>query len=195
MDAQQLSAQAGVYGGDLPGSEAGLEALVAKAPGNVGLRLAQADMYRAAICPGAPKAFSKETEAQAPRDIGLEVSQAYTAMDLQEWRQLDVLTDDVVARNPDNRQVQRLSRLRDVHDMAELRVEAYTGKSFGGGNDSEAGAVSGAVTGASKAVSTRRLSTKTGACLPVPAMPAQISKRVPASIVGRLSAWSGAPVT
>lgn len=143
MDAQQLSAQAGVYGGDLPGSEAGLEALVAKAPGNVGLRLAQADMYRARDLPRRAEGILKETEAQAPRDIGLEVSQAYTAMDLQEWRQLDVLTDDVVARNPDNRQVQRLSRLRAVHDMAELRVEAYTGKSFGGGNDSEAGAVSG----------------------------------------------------
>ncbi len=143
MDAQQLSAQAGVYGGDLPGSEAGLEALVAKAPGNVGLRLAQADMYRARDLPRRAEGILKETEAQAPRDIGLEVSQAYTAMDLQEWRQMDTLTDDVLARNPDSRQVQRLSRLRDVHDMAELRVEAYTGKSFGGGNNGDAGAVSG----------------------------------------------------
>ncbi|WP_460132385.1 poly-beta-1,6 N-acetyl-D-glucosamine export porin PgaA [Pseudomonas sp. S1_E04] len=143
MDAQQLAAQAGVYGGDLPGSEEGLNALVAKAPGNVGLRLAQADMYRARDLPRRAEGILKETEAQAPRDIGLEVSQAYTALDLQEWRQLDVLTDDVIARHPDSRQVQRLSRLRDVHDMAELRVEAYTGKSFGGGNDSEAGAVAG----------------------------------------------------
>ncbi len=143
MDAQQLSAQSGVYGGNLAGSEAGLEALVAKAPGNVGLRLAQADMYRARDLPRRAEGVLKETEAQAPRDIGLEVSQAYTAMDLQEWRQLDVLTDDVVARNPDSRQVQRLNRLRNVHDMAELRVEAYTGKSFGGGNNGDAGAVSG----------------------------------------------------
>ncbi|MGX5795986.1 poly-beta-1,6 N-acetyl-D-glucosamine export porin PgaA [Pseudomonas sp. ArH3a] len=143
MDAQQLSAQAGVYGGDLPGSEAGLEALVAKAPGNVGLRLAQADMYRARDLPRRAEGILKETEAQTPRDIGLEVSQAYTAMDLQEWRQMDVLTDDVLARNPDSRQVQRLSRLRDVHDMAELRVEAYTGKSYGGGNNGDVGAVAG----------------------------------------------------
>ncbi|MEX5497044.1 poly-beta-1,6 N-acetyl-D-glucosamine export porin PgaA, partial [Pseudomonas asgharzadehiana] len=84
------------------------------------------DMYRARDLPRRAEGILKETEAQAPRDMGLEVSQAYTAMDLQEWRQLDVLTDDVLARNPDNRQVQRLSRLRDVHDMAELRVEAYT---------------------------------------------------------------------
>ena len=41
--------------------------------------------------------------------------------------------DDVVARAPDNRQVQRLQRLRKVHEMAELRIEAETGKSHGGG--------------------------------------------------------------
>src|SRR5450830_800086 len=143
MDAQQLSAQSGVYGGDLPGSEAGLDALVARAPGNVGLHLAQADMYRARDLPRRAEATLKETEAQVPRDIGLEVSQAYTAMDLQEWRQLDVLADDVIARNPDSRQVQRLQRLRNVHDMAEVRVEAYTGKSYGGGNNGDVGAVAG----------------------------------------------------
>jgi biofilm PGA synthesis protein PgaA len=143
MDAQQLSAQSGVYGGDLPGSEAGLDALVARAPGNVGLHLAQADMYRARDLPRRAEAILKETEAQVPRDISLEVSQAYTAMDLQEWRQLDVLADDVIARNPDSRQVQRLQRLRSVHDMAEVRVEAYTGKSYGGGNNGDVGAVTG----------------------------------------------------
>ncbi|KAB0564912.1 poly-beta-1,6 N-acetyl-D-glucosamine export porin PgaA [Pseudomonas palleroniana] len=143
MDAQQLAAQASTFTGNLPDSEAGLEALVQKAPGNVSLQLAQANMYRARDWPRRAEAALKETEAQAPRDIGLEVSQAYTAMDLQEWRQMDALTDDVLARNPDNRQVQRLDRLRNVHHMAELRVEAYTGKSYGGGNNGDVGAVSG----------------------------------------------------
>ena len=143
MDAQQLAAQAGTYGADLPSSEKSLEELVGKAPGSIGLRLAQAEMYRARDWPRRAERVLKETEAQGPRDIGLEMSQGFTALDLQEWRQLDILTDDVVARNPDNRQVQRLQRLRDVHDMAELRVEAYTGKSFGGGNNGDAGAVSG----------------------------------------------------
>ncbi|NVZ71956.1 poly-beta-1,6 N-acetyl-D-glucosamine export porin PgaA [Pseudomonas costantinii] len=142
MDAQQLAAQSRTNSGDLPGSETALDALVQKAPGNVGLRLAQADMYRARDWPRRAEGSLKEVEAQVPRDIGLEVSQAYTAMDLQEWRQMDALTDDVLARNPDSRQVQRLSRLRDVHDMAELRVEAYTGKSYGSGNNN-VGAVAG----------------------------------------------------
>jgi len=142
LDAQQLAAQMGQHNGDLPASEQGLEALVAQAPGEVGLRVAQADMYLARAWPRRAEALNKETESEAPRDLGLEVAQANTALALQEWRQLDVLTDDVAARFAESLQVQRLERLREVHDMAELRVEAYTGKSFGGG---AAGA--GAVTG------------------------------------------------
>ncbi|SEN44740.1 biofilm PGA synthesis protein PgaA [Pseudomonas sp. ok272] len=142
MDAQQLKAQSGVYSGDLPGSQQGLEALVEQAPGNLGLRLAEADLYRARDWPRRAEGQLKETESQAPRDIGLEVAQGHTAQDLQEWRQLDALTDDVVARLPDNRAVQRLARQRAVHDMAQLRVETYGGKSYGGGSNG-AGAVSG----------------------------------------------------
>ncbi|MBU6958550.1 poly-beta-1,6 N-acetyl-D-glucosamine export porin PgaA [Pseudomonas sp. CVAP len=142
MDAQQLAAQAGRHGADLPSAEQRLAALVDQAPGNVGLRLAQADLYRARDWPRRAETQLKETESMAPRDVGLEVSQGYTALDLQEWRQLDVLTDDVGARFPDNRQVQRLERVRNVHDMAELRVSTYGGKSYGGGS-SGAGAVTG----------------------------------------------------
>ncbi|PMY65907.1 MULTISPECIES: poly-beta-1,6 N-acetyl-D-glucosamine export porin PgaA [Pseudomonas] len=142
MDAQQLAAQSGTYSADLAGSEQRLANLVEQAPGNLGLRLSEANLYLARKWPRRAEGLLKETEAQAPRDIGLEVAQGHTAQDLQEWRQLDALTDDVVQRFPENRQVQRLARQRQVHDMAELRVETYGGKSYGGGN-SGAGAVSG----------------------------------------------------
>lgn len=142
MDAQQLAAQAGTYSADLPHGEERLQALVSQAPGNVGLRLAQADLYLARQWPRRAESQLKETESMVPRDMGLEVAQARTAMELQEWRQNAALVDDVVARYPDNRQVQRLAREREVHDMAELRVEAYGGKANGGGSG-DAGAVSG----------------------------------------------------
>ncbi len=142
MDAQQLAAQASIDG--KPGdSEKTLEDLILKSPGNISLRLAQAELYRAREWPRRAEYSLKESEVSAPNAIGLEVSQAYTAMELQEWRQLDALTDDVVARKPDDGQVKRLQRLRDVHDMAELRIEAYGGKSHGGGGDGESGAVTG----------------------------------------------------
>ncbi|SDS86068.1 poly-beta-1,6 N-acetyl-D-glucosamine export porin PgaA [Pseudomonas prosekii] len=142
MDAQQLAAQAGTYGADLPTGEQRLQTLVDQAPGNTGLRLAQADLSLARGLPRRAELQLKETESMVPRDVGLEVAQAHTAMELQEWRQMDVLTDDVAARYPDNRQVQRLQRQREVHDMAELRVQSYGGKSYGG-SDSNAGAVTG----------------------------------------------------
>ncbi|PTT06133.1 poly-beta-1,6 N-acetyl-D-glucosamine export porin PgaA, partial [Pseudomonas sp. HMWF006] len=107
-----------------------------------GLRLAQADLYLARQWPRRAEIQLKETESMVPRNMGLEVAQARTAMTLQEWRQMDALTDDVVARFPDNRQVQRAAREREVHDMSELRVEAYGGKANGGGSG-DAGAVSG----------------------------------------------------
>jgi biofilm PGA synthesis protein PgaA len=143
MDAQQLAAQSGTYGSDLPHGEERLQALVDQAPGNIGLRLAQADLYLARDWPRRAELQLKETESMVPRDVGLEVAQGNTAMDLQEWRQMDALTDDVVARFPDNRQVQRLARQREVHDMAELKVEAFGGKSYGGGGDNDSGAVNG----------------------------------------------------
>jgi biofilm PGA synthesis protein PgaA len=142
MDAQLLAAQAGTYGADLPSAEARLESLVYEGPGNIGLRLAQADLYQARDWPRRSESLLKEVEATTPRNRDLEISQARAAMDLQEWRQMDALTDDVVARYPENAHVKRLQRQREVHDMAELRIEAYTGKSYGGGNG-DAGAVTG----------------------------------------------------
>ncbi|SEC79524.1 poly acetylglucosamine porin [Pseudomonas saponiphila] len=145
VDAQLLAAQAGAAGAsgaDLPGTEQRLEDLAVQAPGNISVRLAQADLYRVRDWPRLSESLLKETESVAPRDVSLEVSQGHTALELQEWRQLDALTDDVLQRFPESRQVQRLAREREVHDMAELRVSTYGGKSYGGGS-SGAGAVAG----------------------------------------------------
>ncbi|MFJ2537200.1 poly-beta-1,6 N-acetyl-D-glucosamine export porin PgaA [Pseudomonas sp. NPDC087614] len=142
MDAQQLAAQAGTYASDLPHGEERLQVLVGQAPGNIGLRLAQADLYLARNWPRRAENLLKETEAMAPRNMGLEIAQAQTAMELQQWRQMDALTDDVIERFPDNRQAQRLARQHDVHDMAQLRVESYGGKAYGG-NSGDTGAVAG----------------------------------------------------
>lgn len=144
MDAQQLAAQSSADGNDRDSSEQSLDDLILKSPGNLSLRVAQAELYRAREWPRRSEYALKNAEVSAPDDIGLEVSQAYTAMDLQEWRQLDALTDDLVARAPNDGRVKRLQRLRDVHNMAELRVEAYGGKSHGGGSaDQDSGAVAG----------------------------------------------------
>lgn len=48
-------------------------------------------------------------------------------MDLQEWRQMDSLADNVIARAPADRSARRLDRLRMVHHMSELRLKAGKG--------------------------------------------------------------------
>ncbi len=63
-------------------------------------------------------------EALEPSNLELELQQAYVAMDLQEWRQMDLLADDVLARAPVDRSARRLDRLRAVHHLSELRLNA-----------------------------------------------------------------------
>ena len=62
-----------------------------------------------------------------PRNINLEVEQAWTALTLQEWQQAAVLTHDVVEREPQDPGVVRLKRAVDVHNLAELRIAGSTG--------------------------------------------------------------------
>jgi hypothetical protein len=42
-------------------------------------------------------------EALEPSNLELEQQQAYVAMDLQEWQEMDLLADDVLARAPVDR--------------------------------------------------------------------------------------------
>ena len=66
-------------------------------------------------------------EALEPSNLELEQQQAYVAMDLQEWQEMDLLADDVLARAPVDRSARRLDRLRTVHHMSELRLNASKG--------------------------------------------------------------------
>ncbi len=79
---------------------------------------------------GLPRAAERElkiAEALEPANLELERQQAYVAQDLQEWRQMDLLTDDVVARSPEDPATQRLDRVREVHHKSELRISGTQG--------------------------------------------------------------------
>lgn len=73
----------------------------------------------------------KITEAAEPRSADLEALQGNVALDLREWQQADILTDDVVARYPERQNVKRLARLNDVSHMAELQLASTYSKSHG----------------------------------------------------------------
>ncbi|MCV5655771.1 poly-beta-1,6 N-acetyl-D-glucosamine export porin PgaA, partial [Escherichia coli] len=90
------------------------------APGNQGLRIDYASVLQARGLPRAAETELKKAELLEPRNILLEVEQAWNALTLQEWKQAKVLTEDVVTRNPEAPAVKRIQRALEVHDMAEL---------------------------------------------------------------------------
>ena len=127
--AQVQAAQALSFADDTPAAQLRLEAMLALAPGNSGLRTALAGVYRARSWSRRAETELKVAEASAPRSLDVEVQQGFTALDLQEWEQARLLSSDVIDRFPENLQARRLQRLVDVQQKAELRVSGYRGVS------------------------------------------------------------------
>lgn len=115
------------YSNDLPQAEMTARELAYNAPGNQGLRIDYASVLQARGWPRAAENELKKAEVIEPRNINLEVEQAWTALTLQEWQQAAVLTHDVVEREPQDPGVVRLKRAVDVHNLAELRIAGSTG--------------------------------------------------------------------
>ena len=111
----------------LPEAEKLSQRLATTAPGNQGLQIDYATLLQARGLPRAAEQKLKMAEALEPSNLELEQQQAYVAMDLQEWQEMDLLADDVLARAPVDRSARRLDRLRTVHHMSELRLNASKG--------------------------------------------------------------------
>lgn len=122
MEGQTLLVQSLVALNDLPAAQKKLETLSSTAPANQNLRIALASVYLARDLPRKSEQELKAIESLAPRSLILERAQAETAMDLQEWHQMELLTDDVITRSPEDVPSQELDRQRKVHNMYELRV-------------------------------------------------------------------------
>lgn len=127
LDADLTRALGYLYEGDSLKAQARLDHMVNTAPDNTRLRAARAEVYRARDLPRHAERDLKIAETESPRSIDLEVGQAETALDLQEWHQAKLLRDDVVKRAPEDLSVQRLDREWNVHNMSELRVTAGRG--------------------------------------------------------------------
>ncbi|CNJ65929.1 poly-beta-1,6 N-acetyl-D-glucosamine export porin PgaA [Yersinia kristensenii] len=122
VEAQTLYIQSLVALNDLPAAQKKLTDLSSTAPANQDLRIALASVYLARDWPRKAEQELKAVESLEPRSLILERAQAETAMDLQEWHQMELLTDDVIARSPEDVPSQELDRQRKVHNMYELRV-------------------------------------------------------------------------
>ncbi|AYH08005.1 poly-beta-1,6 N-acetyl-D-glucosamine export porin PgaA [Pectobacterium parmentieri] len=127
VDIKYLRIQSLVSHNDLPAAQRLAENLALGGPGNQELNIRLAEIYLNRGWPRRAETLLKRAELLEARSFRLETHQGLTALELQEWRQLDQLADDTVARYPDDFSVKRLARLRQVHHMAELRISGAQG--------------------------------------------------------------------
>ncbi len=111
----------------LPEAEKLSQRLATTAPGNQGLQIDYATLLQARGLPRAAEQKLKMAEALEPSNLELEQQQAYVAMDLQEWQEMDLLADACLLAHRSIAVPGRLDRLRTVHHMSELRLNASKG--------------------------------------------------------------------
>jgi len=127
LTVERLAALERLYANDTRAAQAAVDELAAKAPNNTGLLTAQAQVLRSRGLPRASERVLKLAETLEPRERAVELGQGFTALDLQEWRQAQLLRDDMVQRFPEDLGAQRLDREWQVHNKAELQVSGYRG--------------------------------------------------------------------
>ncbi|MBD2814286.1 poly-beta-1,6 N-acetyl-D-glucosamine export porin PgaA [Xenorhabdus sp. Flor] len=127
LQGQQFLAESAQLHEDLPEAERRFTHLARTAPGNQKLRIDLAAVWLDRGWPRQAESELKQVEGLDHRNLSLEIQQGYTALALQEWRQVDLLSDDVITRVPENMLAKRFNRLRNVHHMSELRVRVNQG--------------------------------------------------------------------
>jgi biofilm PGA synthesis protein PgaA len=124
---EQTAALGMFYTDDTVGAEKRLTEMVDAAPRNVGLRTSLANVYRGRGWPRRSEVQLKMAEALEPRADEVEAGQGLTALDLQEWRQAELLRNSLTARSPQNLSTQKLARQWSTHQKAELKVQGNLG--------------------------------------------------------------------
>ena len=127
LDVLQLSAQSRLAAGDTPAAQAAYHDMVEQAPYNSGLLAGRATVALVRSQPRRAESDLKRAETLSPRDINVEVAQGHVALALQEWRQADLLSQDVLARYPEDLAARRLARAVATHHRSELQISGYRG--------------------------------------------------------------------
>jgi biofilm PGA synthesis protein PgaA len=116
------AASARLYGDQLADSERRFAAIYDAAPNNTRYIAGMGHIYEAR---GWPRRANDQYEigrALKPQDFELEIGEARDALTLQDYRGTEARESNLLTRFPENLEAQRLDRLWDVHNMAELRI-------------------------------------------------------------------------
>ena len=113
-----------VYTGLLQSARQNLAQASALAPSNVNLRIALADAQRLSSLPRQAERNLKIAETSSPRQEDLIISQAQTALELQEYRQAEELLNYAKNHYPTNTRVQELEKDWHTHRKNELLIRS-----------------------------------------------------------------------
>ncbi|KGD92181.1 membrane protein [Achromobacter sp. RTa] len=127
LERLQTEASASLLADDTEAAQRSLEHMVREAPNNSTLLAQLAATYRARSLPRASERTLKMAETLTPRSLGVENGQGFGALELQEWRQAEALSQDTLARAPEDLVSRRLARQWEVHNKAELQINGYRG--------------------------------------------------------------------
>jgi biofilm PGA synthesis protein PgaA len=121
--ADLIAGNARLYAGMVNEADARIMPLVTASPNTSSGHEALGNLYSAH---GWPRKALEQYEAgvvlRGGKDVDNEIGVANTNLRLQNFKEAQAETDDLMQRYPENTQVQRLSRTEQIHNMAELRV-------------------------------------------------------------------------
>lgn len=131
LDAEVAAALARSFAGDLPAAQARFETLHDPAPLNPGLKRELGGVYAARGWPRRAQRTFRAGLLYAPEHRGLQTGLAGAHLDLREYGQAEAAIGDLYRRFPEDKQVQRLQTLWQIHTQRELRAEASYSDSTG----------------------------------------------------------------
>jgi biofilm PGA synthesis protein PgaA len=120
--AELAAASARLFGDQLAEAERRFAAIADAAPNNTRYLAGLGNIYAARGWPRRADAEYQIGRGLKPQDFALEIGQARDALTLHDYRDAEAREANLMARFPENLEAQRLDRLWDVHNMAELRV-------------------------------------------------------------------------
>lgn len=131
LDADVAAGLARVLADDLTEGQRRFTTMHATAPHNPDLVRELANIYTARGWPRLARQTYADGLGITPGHPALQIGHAATRLDLREYDEAQTEIADLYRRFPENRQVQRLQLLWDIHEMRELRAEAAYADSSG----------------------------------------------------------------
>lgn len=125
LSAELLAGATRQYASEVGEADIRIKHVVAAAPDAVPTRVALGNLYQAHGWPRqALEQYQAAVQLNGGKEIGAEVGEAGTLLQLQRFQEAEAKTKELAQRAPENLAVQRAVRDEEIHNMAELQMRA-----------------------------------------------------------------------